>query len=302
MKHQGEFRQFYNHSIFPELMRLERKRKGLVFSLAISAVVFLIAAGFVFSLHINALSLFLMMPFLLYVGFVVYQISRFKINFKPKVVNLILEFLEGDMVYQPKGSISKAIFGESGIFPMEEIADYAGEDLIRGKNGLFSFELCELRVRRAGVAEGKMMDLFDGIFFHGILSFSHKGKTLIIPKLARPKLTKTIRKITLGKGEQILMNNDDYNELFFTYTTDPFIAKGLLSDEMIENIIGYQEKVKKDIYLSFFGKNIYIAVEEPKDILEPYIFKSNVSFSLIQEFYQDISIILQIVEDFDFHH
>jgi hypothetical protein len=38
---------------------------------------------------------------------------------------------------------------------------------------------------------------------------------------------------------------------------------------------------------------------QPKDLLEPAIWQSNVSFELILEFYKDLMLILGIVRDID---
>ena len=56
---------------------------------------------------------------------------------------------------------------------------------------------------------------------------------------------------------------------------------------------------RKEIYISFIEKEIYIGITEPKDILEPFILRSNVSFELVREFFEDIEMIMNIVEYFD---
>ncbi|MCB0619636.1 MAG: DUF3137 domain-containing protein, partial [Saprospiraceae bacterium] len=43
----------------------------------------------------------------------------------------------------------------------------------------------------------------------------------------------------------------------------------------------------------------YIAITEQKDILEPFVFRSNVSFELVREFFEDIQLLMRIVEDID---
>jgi hypothetical protein len=53
------------------------------------------------------------------------------------------------------------------------------------------------------------------------------------------------------------------------------------------------------LYISFIKNEIYIAITEPDDILEPYVFRSNVSFELIYEFYEEIDLLMSMLEDFD---
>ena len=61
----------------------------------------------------------------------------------------------------------------------------------------------------------------------------------------------------------------------------------------------FRNKTQKEIYVSFINNDIYVGVTEPKDILEPSIFMSNVSFELVREFYEDIELLVSIVQDFD---
>ena len=53
------------------------------------------------------------------------------------------------------------------------------------------------------------------------------------------------------------------------------------------------------MYLSFIQNAIYVAVSQEKDLLEPALWQSNMSFDLIREFYEDITLLLSIVLDVD---
>jgi len=61
----------------------------------------------------------------------------------------------------------------------------------------------------------------------------------------------------------------------------------------------YRKKTDNELYVSFLKDEVYIAVTEPDDILEPYVFRSNVSFELIYEFYEEIDLLMNMLEDFD---
>ena len=71
---------------------------------------------------------------------------------------------------------------------------------------------------------------------------------------------------------------------------------------MQDALARYVEITGKDIYLSFIDRNIFAAISEERDLLEPSIFTSNIHFDLIREFYFDIMLVLKIVEDFDQTH
>ena len=60
-----------------------------------------------------------------------------------------------------------------------------------------------------------------------------------------------------------------------------------------------RRQTNKEIYISFLANDMYLAVTNPKDILEPKIFQSNLSYPLIREFFEDIQILVTIVQDID---
>jgi hypothetical protein len=51
--------------------------------------------------------------------------------------------------------------------------------------------------------------------------------------------------------------------------------------------------------MSFIGNDIYIAVTQEKDLLEPALWQSNVSFELIKEYYDDLTLLLSIIIHID---
>jgi len=96
--------------------------------------------------------------------------------------------------------------------------------------------------------------------------------------------------------------SEEFESYFMSYATFDAETSACLSIEMQETIVNYRRKTGKEIYVSFIKSEIYIAITEPNDILEPYIFSSNVSFELIHEFFEEIHLLMSIVEDFDKSH
>ena len=80
-------------------------------------------------------------------------------EFKPRIVELILDFIDNDvnysnMKYDPKGKIQAERFLESYIFTRAD--DYAGEDLISGQVRETPFWLSELRVAEFSEVRSKL--------------------------------------------------------------------------------------------------------------------------------------------------
>ncbi|MCB0650358.1 MAG: DUF3137 domain-containing protein [Saprospiraceae bacterium] len=306
---EGEFRVFYNHSIYPELLRMENSRKRLLVLLGLSATLLVMLLILDIYINIFFLTLLLSLPVGVYIFFLASKIRQFVRTFKPRIVNLILHFMNEQLVnyrelsYDPKKFISKKRFLQSGIFSTK--ADfYKGEDYIHGKIGEMDFELSELDVREVSPVSNKLQGIFKGIFLHAIFNEETEGKIILWPRSQRQYLTKAIKNFTWQEGinvdNEIL--NESFREKFTVYATEDTHVISILSDPMQEAIVHFIEKNKKDIYISFIDKQIYAGITSKKDILEPRILRSNLSFVLIKAFYDDIDMALRIVQDFDQTH
>jgi len=311
MKRMEEFRKYYNHTIHPELMRMERKRLRLIRLLTASA--FLLLGLFLFEFYIDlaALALFLMIPIGLYLVFLFYRIQQFRLTFKPNVMNLLLDFIDDGMNFDPnvplrydaKGSLPKERFLASQIFAVKP-AVYKGEDYIAGKVGEMNFEMCELVVKELSPVESGLQTVFNGVFLHATFPEEAIGRLIIWPRRYRNRLFRAIKAFTWKDGHNVddEINNEAFKEAFMTYATKSTKVIGLLSPSMQEALVRYREQAQKEIFISFIDREIYAAVTEEKDLLEPNILRSNLSFELVREFFQDIHLLLQIAEDFDQTH
>jgi hypothetical protein len=311
VKRLEEFRIYYNHTIHPELLRMERQRLQLLRLLLFSCFILLAVLLLEFYLDILALTLFLAIPLGGYVFYLLYRVRLFRQNFKPNIVNLVLDFIDDGMnfdpshplQYEPERKIEKARFLKSEIFATAA-PYYEGEDFISGRIGEMEFELCELTVKDFSPVRSGFKAVFSGVFLHATFPEENHGRIIIWPRRFRQHLTRSIKQFTWegGKNMDHEINNEAFREAFLTYATPDTHVEGTLSDPMQEAIVRYRRQTGKEIYMSFINKEIYAAVTEEKDILEPYIFRSNLSFELIREFFEDINLLLRIAEDFDQTH
>ncbi len=304
MKRLEDFRIFYNHTIHPELMRLERKRKRLL--LLLFSALFLLGATLFLQFYLNILvvSLILMLPFGFYITFILYRIQRFKTTFKPHVVNLILDFIDDDLnfgalKYNSKRFIPKDRFLASKIF-VTKAPEYQGEDFISGKIGELDFEMCELNVKEFSKVRNRLNYVFKGVFLHTNFNRSLRGEIIVLPEEFKQYLSRSIKAFNGIGGVNVSgALSERFNEYFMTFATRDANVTGILSEDMQNAIVDYRITSGKEIYVSFIQQDIYIGITEPKDILEPYIFRSNMSFELVREFFEDIHVLLSIIEDLD---
>ena len=300
-----EFRIYYNHTIHPELMRMEKKRWRLLRLFFLSFLFVAVVMGLSVFLDILTVTLFLLIPVGFYMTYLVYQFQKFRSTFKPNVMNLVLDFMDNDvnygtLKYEEEKFIPKKEFLGSKIF-VTTADEYKGEDYIEGQLGELPFRMCELKVKEFSKVRTRLNYVFRGVFMHATLNYEVHGSILILPREFRQYLTRTIKQFNRlgGKNVEDHLSNYLFNEAFLTYATEDAPFRQLLSPEMQEAIVEFRERTEKEIYMSILGKEIYIAVTEHKDLMEPFIFQSNVSFDLIREFFEDVQLMIQIVAEFD---
>ncbi|MEM6377209.1 MAG: hypothetical protein AAF705_03290, partial [Bacteroidota bacterium] len=178
----AEFRIYYNHTIYPELRRLERLRKRLLGLFAVAAVLLTGILIFEIFLNIWIVTLVLTIPTTLFVVYLGYRLRRFVLTFKPQVMQLILEFMESlpnisKLSYDPKGGIGKGEFYESQLF-ITSGNIYETEDFIEGMVGEMGFRLCELNVRETSKVRNRTNHVFKGVFLHATFTEETEGRIL----------------------------------------------------------------------------------------------------------------------------
>lgn len=286
---------------------MERKRKRLLL-LLFGSVIFLIGVT-ILDIYVDILvvTLLFLVFIVFYISFILYRIRQFVITFKPNIVNLILDFIDdeinyGKMTYEPKRLIPKSTFLSSLIFATPA-PFYKGEDFIKGSYREMTFELCELNVREYSKVRNRSNYIFKGVFFQGNFNskaHSSKSKIIVLPREFSQYQSRTIKelnRIGCRIAEDIVSRR--FREIFMIMASKNANVNNILSNEMQKAILNYRETTEKEIYISFIGSKIFLAVTEPKDLLEPNIFQSNVSFELVREFFEDLQLLLSVLEDLD---
>ena len=308
MNQQDRFRVYYNHTIHPELLRMERLRLRLLRLLVGSGL--LLTALLAFQFYIGEFVVFVTfsIPITLYVLFLLYRVRQFIQTFKPRIMNLILDFIGdfpnmGKLHYESAGFIPREVFEDSGLFHSQAQV-YRGEDRIHGQVGEMGFELSELRVEELSTVGAGMSRVFGGVFLHAVFAEEAVGRVAIWPRRRRQFCSRSLREFTRegGVNADAEILNTAFREMFMTYATKATHVVGILSEPVQEAIVRYSRATDKDFYLSFIGQEIFIAVDEDRNILEPRLFRSNVHFELVKGYLDDILLLLNIIEDFDKMH
>jgi len=296
-----DFRLFYNRTLHAELIRQEGTRRRLLVLFATSVLVFAVIGLVIYNLQIPSIALLSWIPIAAWSSFLGWRIRKFIAGFKPKIIQMILDFNKHNMTYSHKTFIPKEKFLQSRFFSTNP-PYYKGEDYITGMIGRQHFELCELDVRENSRVIGSMIPVFRGIFFRAKTANEFEGEIVIIPKAERPYLTRTIKDLIRRGDWQLNVQYPDFNDKFITYVSKDTRAEDIIHESFFGVLYEFAKKIHKKVYMSFADGHVYIAVWEPKDILEPRILQSNVSFKLVNEFYEDLYNIVSVMEEFDRLH
>lgn len=296
------FRRYYNEVLHNELLGFEKKRKKLVAIIMVSSGVLAIFSAFIISLDVFALSIFLVVPWMVLFQLLRNRAKLFKDKFKPLVVSSVLRFIDSRLKYYHTEYIPKDSFNRSGIFPIDPEL-YTGEDYIRGKIGEVSFEMCELDVHHTSETKGKLEQIFEGIFFHANFNTSFKGRIVMIPRPEWQSFIRTMKNFTKYGGYELIdTGHKEFDDEFIIYIDKGVHYKEILTNQLIETINNYHLQSQKRVYASFKDNHFYMAIAEPYELLEAHIFLPNINFDIISAFYEELYLFTRIVEDFDFMH
>lgn len=306
-EHLTEFRKYYNHSIHPELLRSENKRRQLLGWLA---VVVLFLSGLLYvqrSLDLWFLTAFLTLPVILYLFWWGTQLRKFVKGFKPGIISLLLDFIDnslsyGDLKYEVGQRIDRSLFDESRLF-LQQKAVYSGEDFISGTFGDVRFQLSELNVKGFSPVKNEMAQVFQGLFLVAWSSLSLQGRVWMIPRSQTALLGHTMKGIALAKGKPVDPKGllAAFEAEYSVWATAAVDTAEVINEQLQRELLAYRAIWQKPVLFSMHDQKIFVAVPVAENLLEPNIFTTNVSFATISTYYQDLKGILKMAELVDAH-
>jgi hypothetical protein len=240
------------------------------------------------------------------VGFFTHQ-SKYKKEFKTKVVPALLDGLNPGMSYHPKGYIDKVRFKASGIF-QHSIDRYSGEDHIKGTIDKTDVEFSELHAQykttttdSKGRTRTSYHTFFKGLYMIADFHKEFNGRTLVLPdnaeKLFGGVFGKWFQKMNFSRDDLIYMEDPEFEKEFVVYGTDQIESRYILSTHMLRDILELKRKCNCPIFLSFNNSVVHLAIYWSKDLLEPSFGKEITQSSEVKKFYDELGACFQIVED-----
>ena len=318
MKTLEELETYYEQQIKPDLMVLDEKRveikKKLVPLIAIGVVICILSFVLIIYFHISlyAMIIPLSISAVLIAGWYFSFYRGFLSQFKEQVIKRIVEFIDTGLAYDKDKYVPKELFLESQIFKVR--ADrYEGDDFVSGKIGETDIQFSEINVkhvekttrRNEGTGskqktQTRTYPIFKGLFFVGDFNKAFAKKTIVLPDKAEKmfgRLGQKLQSMNFTQGELIKLEDPEFEKLFVVYGDDQVESRYILSTSLMKRITDFRKKANKEIFMSFVASKMFVAIPYEKALFEPSIFTSLVDFTKIQEYFEDLQIAINIVED-----
>jgi hypothetical protein len=305
MKQVEELYFFFKDKLLTDIGELERSRLKLVnqlytigFVLAAIAIVIIITFGATGDIIATVGSI----AAAIFFGAVIFMSQGYRTDFKEKVIRRLITFLDPGLKYDPTGFVMRPVFEASGIF-RQHIDDYKGDDKVWGKIGETTVEFSELHAQyETHDSKGRKhhTTIFKGLFFIADFNKNFNGHTEVLPDPAQKMfgvLAQMVQGLNIARGQLIKLEDPEFENEFVVYGDDQTEARYILSPSLMKRILNYKKNAGKKIALSFVGSKIYVAISYSKDLFEPRIFRTMLSFAPIKEYAQDLDMAMGVVDE-----
>jgi hypothetical protein len=300
---------FYYDEIYPKVKTLEDDRKRVLHKiklyLAICITIGISIAWFSYYTGILQKSLdplywAIGIPLALYGFLYKMAMSDYRDDFKDEVIQKIVSFLKPSLKYSKNGYMYKEEFIWSNLF-LQKIDRYRGNDLVEGKIGETNIKFSDIKAEYKTRSKNKTTwhTIFAGQFFMADLNKEFNGRMVVLPDSAEKLLGGIgifLQEHNPNRDKLIKLDNPEFEKEFVVYANDDISSRYILTHSMMQRILDFKKKSKKDIYLSFRNSKIFVAISS-KDMLEPNPFKPLNDFSTIKEYYESFALVVGLVDD-----
>jgi hypothetical protein len=308
MKSLEELGNYYNTALMPELIKLEEQRKQvlkkvcLVNGIAIAVFAAILILLFVMKVPMQHIFLGVFIAGAAIIGIYKWLTNEYVNNFKSGVIENIVHFIDSNLKYARDAYVPSSDFIKSKIFNRHPDR-HRGDDYVSGVVGKTKIEFSEIHSEyetRDSKGRSSWHTIFKGLFFIGDFNKHFKGITIVLPDTAERLFGgfgNFLQKINASRGQLIKLEDPEFEKEFVVYGDDQVEARYILSTSLMKRIVDFKKKTKRRVFLSFVGSKIYVAIAFAKDLFEPRVFQTLIDFSQVVEYYQDLELVIGLVED-----
>ena len=223
-------------------------------------------------------------------------VKKFQHDFKQNFVRKLIKAFNPNLVYEPDRIVSKSDFTFSKLFKKDPDR-ILGEDFLSGTHGETKFRFSELNPQyKVKTKKGtRWVDIFKGFFMVADFHKYFHSETYILPESFWSKAGMSKKKFQ--GADLIKMEDDKFEEKFRVFSTNDTDARYILSPVMMEKISQIQEQYGDDVFISFRGKNMYIALETKQDFFKHDVNTSIDKHTIMNGHLSELKSIMAIIDD-----
>ena len=308
MKTLQEIKQFHESELLADLKLLEQKRLKVSKKLTFVGIALLCMVGIsaFFVLRNPDIDLgVIIVPIVIsiIIGFLACKfISKdYIIEFKILVIDRIVHFIDENLNYNHKRYIPKSTFMLSQIFKTKPNR-YKGDDFVSGKVVETKIQFCELNAEyESGSGKNRSVrTVFKGLFFMGDFNKDFSCQTVVLPDTAEKflgRIGQKLQSMNLARDKLVKLDDPEFEKYFVVYSNDQVGARYILSTSLMKRIVDFKKRSNRNIYLSFVGSMVFVAISYIRNLFEPRIFRTLLDFEPIREYFEDLQLAIGIVDD-----
>ena len=317
-KNLTEFKEYCQKNLLSHLKTLEKERQQTLITIMFSGMFFLLGTwlilkvSLIFFRIIDVSFLYkVCLPLIIsiWIAFCRSCVRVYGLNFKRNIIENIVKFIDDRFDYASHLFIedrrrTAIAFTHSQIFSkgVREPDYLEQEDCVYGTIGQTDIFFAELTVRdeaRNYMQSNKVdnwvykKNVFQGLFFEAKFAKKFDCRTFIMPNDIKNKTPL----INGWRGQTINLEDPEFNRIFRVYGDNQVTSRYILSTNLIDRLVKFRQKAKRKVYISFIQGYIYIAIPYRHDLFEPKLFQSMMSFAPLKEYFENLELMLGIVED-----
>jgi len=303
MKTLNDLKTFVRDNLIDDLRLLERDRKKVANKiLGFSFLVILIGGILIYFVGFGRVLQVVIALTVAGISGIYYYVSKdYRKKFKEQIIQPIIHFIDPILVYSSTNYISKNLYLESKLFKQYPTT-YKGDDHVAGKIGETSIEFSELDTKyTTGTGKNRhTVTIFKGLFFTSDFPKKFKTETFVLPDTAEKLfgfLGKKLQSWNKSRGDLIRLEDPEFEKEFVVYGESQVESRYILSTSLMKRILDFKKKTGRNIYLSFVNNRMNLAVSFKKNLFEPRIFRTVIKFEPIQEYFENLQLMIGIVDD-----
>lgn len=312
----AKFKQYCQDNLLTHLKHYERKRKQALLTIIVSGILAFWGTWLLFKLLFSAIGVVVysfLLPFIS-IGWIYFCrscVQVYGLNFKRNIIENIVKFIDPRLEYANQLFLEDKrqtiiAFTQSQLFRsnLQEPDSFEQEDCVYGKIGNTNIFFAEISAERVKANYNDISGLtveenrnrqriFRGLFFEAKFAKNFKGRAFVLPKDLKSKATL----INNWRGELVKLEDPEFNRIFRVYGDNQIETRYILSTNLINRLVNFHQKAKRKVYISFIQGFVYIAIRYDRDLFEPKLWQSMLSFAPLKEYYENLQLMIGIVED-----